>query len=310
MAAPDVASSNVDLTPLPEDEFVAPRLSPRRWIRELGWRHLLLVLGVLFALFPIAWIVTSSINPVDSLATATLIPEGATLENFQGLFENPLTPFGTWLLNTLKVSLVAAVSTLFIASLAAYAFSRLRFRGRRAGLTALLLIQVFPAFLGFIALFALLLQIGVVIPAAGLGTHIGLILVYLGGAIGFNAFLLKGFMDSIPNSLDESAKVDGATSWQVFWGIILPLTRPVLVVIFMISFIGFYGEVLLATFLLTDTSQYTYAVGMSLFATSQYTAKWGLITAAAVVGATPIVLLFLVLQRQIVGGLTAGAVKG
>ncbi len=109
-------------------------------------------------------------------------------------------------------------------------------------------------------------------------------------------------MDSIPNSLDESAKVDGATSWQVFWGIILPLTRPVLVVIFIISFIGFYGEVLLATFLLTDTSQYTYAVGMSLFATSQYTAKWGLITAAAVVGATPIVLLFLVLQRQIVGG--------
>ena len=178
------------------------------------------------------------------------------------------------------------------------------------GLTALLLIQVFPAFLGFIALFVLLLQIGVVIPAAGLNTHIGLILVYLGGAIGFNAFLLKGFMDSIPNSLDESAKVDGATSWQVFWGIILPLTRPVLVVIFIISFIGFYGEVLLATFLLTDTSQYTYAVGMSLFATSQYTAKWGLITAAAVVGATPIVLLFLVLQRQIVGGLTAGAVKG
>ncbi len=169
---------------------------------------------------------------------------------------------------------------------------------------------MFPAFLAFIALFVLLLQIGVVVPAAGLNTHIGLILVYLGGAIGFNAFLLKGFMDSIPNSLDESAKVDGATSWQVFWGIILPLTRPVLVVIFMISFIGFYGEVLLATFLLTDTSQYTYAVGLSLFSTSQYTAKWGLITAAAVVGATPIVLLFLVLQRQIIGGLTAGAVKG
>ena len=130
----------------------------------------------------------------------------------------------------------------------------------------------------------LLLQIGVVIPAAGINTHIGLILVYLGGAIGFNAFLLKGFMDSIPNSLDESAKVDGATSWQVFWGIILPLTRPVLVVIFIISFIGFYGEVLLATFLLTDTSQYTYAVGLSLFTTSQYTAKWGLTTAAAVIG--------------------------
>ena len=94
--------------------------------------------------------------------------------------------------------------------------------GGGAGLTSLLLIQVFPAFLGFIALFVLLLQIGVVIPAAGINTHIGLILVYLGGAIGFNAFLLKGFMDSIPNSLDESAKVDGATSWQVFWGSSFP----------------------------------------------------------------------------------------
>ncbi len=169
---------------------------------------------------------------------------------------------------------------------------------------------MFPSYLAFIALYVLLQSLGIVWPALGLNTHIGLILVYLGGAIGFNTFLLKGFMDSIPNSLDESAEVDGATPWQLFSRIIFPLTRPVLVVIFIISVITFYNEILLASLLLSGTQQYTYAVGLNLFTTSDYTAKWGLIGAAAVVGALPIVILFLSLQNQIISGLTAGAVKG
>jgi arabinogalactan oligomer / maltooligosaccharide transport system permease protein len=295
---------------VPEVEAERRRLPMRRWVRELGWRHLVLVIGVLFALYPIVWIISAAFNPVDTLNAATLIPAGATLDNFKGLVGDPLTPFLTWLWNSWKVSLTAAVITTFVGTLAAFAFSRLRFRGRRVGLTTLLLVQVFPQFLAFIALFVLMQSIGVVWPAVGLNTHIGLILVYLGGAIGFNTFLLKGFLDSIPFSLDESAHVDGATPWQLFYRILLPLMRPILVVLFVISLVSFYNEVLLATTLLSGTEQYTYAVGLSLFTTSDYTAKWGLIGAAAVVGALPIVIMFLALQNQIVGGLTAGAVKG
>jgi arabinogalactan oligomer/maltooligosaccharide transport system permease protein len=303
-------TTKVGVPTVPEVEAERRRLPFRRWVRELGWRHVALVVGVLFAVYPIVWIISAAFNPVDTLNGATLIPAGATLENFKGLVGDPLTPFLTWLWNSWKVSLTAAVITTFVGTLAAFAFSRLRFRGRRAGLTALLLVQVFPQFLAFIALFVLMQSIGIVWPAIGLNTHIGLILVYLGGAIGFNTFLLKGFLDSIPNSLDESAHVDGATSWQLFSRILLPLMRPILVVLFVISLVSFYNEVLLATTLLSGTEQYTYAVGLSLFTTSDYTAKWGLIGAAAVVGALPIVVMFLALQNQIVGGLTAGAVKG
>lgn len=285
-----------------------PRL--RKWIRQVGWRHLVLVGGVVFALFPLLWVVSASVNAADSLSAARLIPREVTLENFTGLFNNPLTPFGTWLWNSLKVAGLASVMNVLIAAFASFAFSRLRFRGRRAGLLSLLLIQIFPQFLAFIALFILGQQIGEVLPAAGLNTHTFLIMVYLGGAIGFNAFLIKGFMDTIPASLDESAQVDGASPWQVFWWIVFPLARPVLAVIFMVTFINIYGEFILAATLLRSTDQFTLAIGLSLFAESEYSAKWGSIAAAAVIGSIPIVATFLAAQRHIIGGLTQGAVKG
>jgi arabinogalactan oligomer / maltooligosaccharide transport system permease protein len=285
------------------------RLPFRRWLREFGWRHLVAVLACSFALWPVIWIVSASINAVDNLTAARLIPERTTLDNFRGLFESDLTPFMRWLWNTWKVAATASVLNLFVAALAAYAFSRMRFRGRRVGLLTLLLVQVFPQFLAFIAIFLLLLQIGTVFPAVGLGTHAGLILVYLGGAIGFNAFLIKGFMDSIPVSLDESARIDGATPWQVFWHIILPLSRPVLAVIFIITFVGLYSEFILAQTLLRQVDDFTFAVGLRLFVQSEYAARWGMLAAAAVVGSLPIVITFLVAQRHIVSGLTQGAVK-
>jgi arabinogalactan oligomer/maltooligosaccharide transport system permease protein len=284
--------------------------APGRWMRELGWRHILLIISVLFVLFPLAWMISASFNAVDNLTAATLIPDQVTLDNFSGLFNNPNVPVGKWMWNTLKIALVAGALNVFLASLAAYAFSRLRFRGRRVGLLSLLLLQVFPQFLGFIALFLLAQQIGRVFPAFGLNTHAFLILVYMGGAIGFNAFLIKGFMDTIPVSLDESAHVDGATPFAIFTRIVLPLSRPVLAVIFMLSFIGLYSEYILAAFLLTDTAQYTLAVGLQLFVESEYSAKWGALAAAAVVGSLPIVAVFLFAQKHIISGLTQGAVKG
>lgn len=294
------------------------RMPLSRWIREIGWRHVLLLIGVFFALFPVVWIVSASINRVDNLQTARLIPQEVTFDNYKELFvkvegasiDPALTPVGNWLANSWKIALIAATFNLALAALAAFAFSRLRFRGRRAGLLSLLLVQIFPQFLAFVALFILGQQIADVAPALGLGTHIYLIGVYMGGAIGFNAFLLKGFMDTIPASLDESAEVDGATPWQIFWRVVMPLTRPAMAVIFIITFVNLFAEVLLASFLLRETSQFTLAQGLTLFVSSEYSAKWGNLAAAALIGAFPIVVTFLVAQKQIIGGLTQGAVKG
>ncbi|MEX0698251.1 MAG: sugar ABC transporter permease [Acidimicrobiia bacterium] len=286
------------------------RLSFGRWLRELGWRHLVAWIAILFAMYPVAWIVSASFNRVQSLVAARLIPRQVTTDNFTTLFTNPTTPFGTWIVNSYKVALVAATFNVLLAALASFAFSRMRFRGRRIGLLTLLLVQVFPAFLGFIALFLLAQQVGEVFPAAGLGTHLFLIMVYLGGAIGFNVFLIKGFMDTIPDSLDESARVDGAGPFQIFARIIFPLSRPVLAVIFIITFTNLFAEYILASVLLTSSRSFTLAVGLQLFVASEYSAKWGNIAAAALIGAAPIVLTFIVAQRQIIGGLTQGAVKG
>ena len=286
------------------------RLSFGRWVRELGWRHLIAWIWILFALYPVLWMVSAAFNRVQTLVAARLIPRQVTTDNFTSLFDNPATPFGVWIVNSYKVALVAALLNVLLAALASYAFSRMRFRGRRLGLLSLLLVQVFPAFLGFIALFLLGQQIGGVFPAAGLGTHIFLIMVYMGGAIGFNVFLIKGFMDTIPDSLDESAKVDGAGPVQIFWRIVFPLSRPVLAVIFIITFLGLFAEILLASTLLTSTRNFTLPVGLGLFVSSEYSAKWGNIAAAALLGAAPIVFTFVIAQRHIIGGLTQGAVKG
>jgi arabinogalactan oligomer/maltooligosaccharide transport system permease protein len=291
-------------------EAVENKMPLSRWFRELGWRHLVGLVGVLFALYPVAWIVSAAFNSVQSLVSARLIPRSLTTENFTSLFGNATTPFARWIGNSYKVALTAAIINVLLASLAAYAFSRMRFRGRRMGLLALLLVQVFPQFLGFIALFLLAQQIGEVFPQAGLGTHLFLIMVYLGGAIGFNAFLIKGFMDTIPASLDESARVDGAGPFQIFWSVVFPLARPVLAVIFIITFTNLFAEYILASTLITSTANYTMPVGLQLFVSSDYSAKWGNLAAAALIGAAPIVATFLIAQKQIIGGLTTGAVKG
>ena len=294
-------------------KIVYPPQSPRMWIRTVGWRHLVAILAAMFALYPVLYIVSASLSTNDSLASATIIPKDVSLDSYREFFnpENPnITPFTTWLRNSWIVSLAAASLNVALAAMAAYAFSRFRFKGRRTGLLGLLLVQIFPQYLAFVAILLIMINIGIVFPAIGLDTLAGLTLVYLGGAIGFNTFLIKGFMDSIPESLDESARVDGAGVGTIFLKIILPLTRPALAVIFVISFITLFGEFLLARTLLSTTSNFTLAVGLQLFATADYGAKWGLLSAAVVIASLPIVLTFLIAQRAIVSGLTGGAVKG
>ena len=268
------------------------------------------VILIIFAIFPILWVLSASLNPTGSLATQTLIPENPGLDNYRELLGANQFPFWTWLWNSIKISPISAVFALAITTVAAYAFSRFRFRARQPMLRGLLLVQVFPALLALVAIFLMISQIGDVISFIGLNTHASLILVYLGGAMGINIWLMKGFLDTIPRDIDESAMVEGATHWQTFTRLILPLLRPILVVIGILNYIGTYGEFIIARVLLKGTEQYTLMVGLQVFAGASFNQRWGIFAAGALLGAIPIMIIYLALQDQIVGGLTQGAVKG
>ena len=280
------------------------------WFKEYGWRHLIGLLFVLFATYPILFVLTNSFADFANLTNSKLIPDSLTLKHYKLLTGNPLVPYSDWLYNTYKISIIAAFFNVFLGTLAAYAFSRLQFKGRRASLLTLVIVQMFPSFLAFVAIYLLFFQISDVIPIMGLGTHFGLILVYLGGSIGFNSWLIKGFMDTISPSLDEAAKVDGASEFQIFSKIIAPLTRPILIVIFVITFIGIYSDYILAAIFLKDKNLWTVAVGINTVFVDDFNADWGVIAASSVIAATPIAMLFIFFQKQITGGLTAGSVKG
>ena len=268
-----------------------------------------MLVAIVFALFPIAYVISAALNPANTLVGLGLIPDRVTLDNFTRLFNTPNAPWPRWIMNSVIVAGTTAILVTSLTAFAAYAFSRLRFRFRRHALIALVIVQLFPNMLAFVALFLLLQAIGNVIPQLGLDSLGGLILVYSGGALGFNTWLMKGYFDTLPFDLDESAMVDGATSFQAFWHIILPLVRPILAVIGILTFISAYSDFLLARVLLSATENYTLAVGMTLFL-REYNLEWGTFAAAALVGALPIVVVFLVLQRQLIGGLAQGGVKG
>lgn len=276
----------------------------------LFFRILLAIAMLIFALFPIVWIFSASINPNGSLAGQPLIPPNATWDNYKYLFNSRQHPFEMWFWNSLKLAFLATFIGLAITTLAAYAFSRFRFVGRRQVLQGVLLVQVFPNFLNMVALFILLNQLGNIVPAIGLNTHTGLLMLYLGSTLGANTWLTKGYFDSIPRDLDEAATVDGASQFQTFWYVILPLVRPILVVVGLLTFIGTYSEYVLARIMLSSTDKYTMAVGLNIFIQDQFGQRWGIFSAGALMAALPVVVIFLIFQRYLVGGLTTGAVKG
>lgn len=274
------------------------------------WRHLFAWALIIFSIFPIFVVVMSSLDNSGGLASSTIIPNSISLDNYIQLFTKDELPYGIWIWNSFMVSALNAVLSVLIGVFAAYAFSRLRFRGRKFGLQALLLIQVFPSFLALAAIYVIMERIYVVFPVFGLGSIWGLLLIYLGGSMGANAWLLKGFLDSIPLELDEAAKIDGASPSQIFWQIFLPLTTPVLIVTTLLSFVGTFNEFILASLFLQDVNARTVAVGLQSFVGGQYGANWSAFAAGSVLAAIPLVALFLSLQKYIVGGVAAGAVKG
>jgi arabinogalactan oligomer/maltooligosaccharide transport system permease protein len=291
---------------------------------SIAIKTIVAIVVALYALLPVAFVVTAALNPLNTVSGASLIPREFTTRHFERLFNDALHPWPLWILNSVIVSAITAVIVVGLCALAAYSFSRFKFKGRRLGLISLVIIQLFPNLLAVVALFLLLQAVGnavpevltipgigeVQLPRIGLNSLGGLILIYIGGALGFNTWLMKAYFDTVPYDLDESALVDGATHFQAFRFVVLPLVRPVLAVIAILTFIGTYSDFLLARVMLSSTSNYTLAVGMTLFIRGEFTRQWGVFAAGAIIGALPIVLIFLVLQRQLIGGLSRGGVKG
>lgn len=300
--------SNHKRTPERAEKKSAGLSTRRRW--GLALRYLVALVAIIFALFPVIWVISASFNPSGSLAGQKLIPDNASLANYKTLLNDPIHPYLTWLGNSLKIATITSLLGVVSIVLSAYSFSRFRFRGRRQLMLALLLIQVFPTLLMFVAIFYLFQQLGQYIDGMGLNQHAPLVLAYLGTQMGIQIWLMKGFFDSIPRDIDESALVDGATHWQIFWRLIFPLARPMIVIVALLVFIASYQEFVLASVLLKDKSMYTLMVGLYLFVSEEFSKNWGIFAAGGLIGALPIVALYQALQDQIIGGLTAGAVKG
>lgn len=291
------------------DDVIALRQRARRarWLREVGWKYPVAAVVVFYAAFPLTYVLSAALAARGSLAGSSSLFRSFSTANFAALNE---TQFWTWALNTMYVGVATAVGAVMMGAAAAYAFSRFRFKGRRTSLTSLLIIQMFPQTVAFVAVFLLLLALGNVVPELGINSRLALICVYLGGALGANAFLMYGFFNSVPIDIDESAKLDGATHAQVFWRLIMPLVMPILAVVGLLAFISAFGDFILARIVLTGEDNWTLAVGMYQWVSNQLTSRWGLFAAGAVVASLPVLVLFLTLQRYIVGGLTSGSVKG
>ncbi|THV40907.1 sugar ABC transporter permease [Glycomyces buryatensis] len=282
-----------------------------KWAGELGWRHLVAIAVLVFGLVPILYVVSAAFNPKGTLSTTGLLPTSFGLDSFERLFTDDNIPFGRWFLNSLVIAVPAAFISIFISSLAAYAFSRFRFRGRRPMLLFLLLIQMFPAFLAVVALYLIFGTIGDYYPVAGLNSKLGLMLVYMGGALGVSTWLMKGFFDTIPKELDEAATIDGASHAQIFFGMILPLAAPIIAISGILAFVGTMNDFILASLFLTDRPEMTLAVGLkTLTADNSPASYFGVFAAGTLITSVVTVTVFMSLQRYIVSGLTGGAVKG
>lgn len=256
---------------------------------------------ILLVLFPVFWILMASFSKGDSFFSTSLIPESMTLNNYAELIKD--TDFLMWVGNSLLICFAVSFIQLFLTSTSAYAFSRLKFWGKKNGMRMLLLLQVFPNSMAVAAYY-------VIIYKYGLADHLLVLILVLAAGSAFNIWLLKAYMDGIPRDLDEAARVDGAGHLKIFVKIILPLATPQLAVIFIFSFIAAYSEFVITSVFLQSPSKFTLAVGLQSFITNQFAANWTLFAAAAVLASVPIMVIFMLLQKYLQNGLTAGSVKG
>lgn len=288
----------------------------QRW-RVLG-AHLFLWALLALTLFPLLAVVSISLRP-GNFATGSLIPTEISLEHWKlalgisytddnGNLVTPPFPVLLWLWNSIKIATVSALLIVAISTTAAYAFARLKFAHKATLLNSMLVLQMFPVAVALVAIYAIFEGIGQTLPWLGVETHLGLIVAYLGG-VATHIWTIKGYFDTVPTEIEENAKVDGATPWQAFRLVLLPMAVPILMVVFVLAFIGVIIEYPVASILLREEPNLTLAVGSKFYLYDQKY-LWGDFAAAAVLSGLPITLVFLAAQRWIVSGLTSGGVKG
>ena len=282
------------------------------------WLHLILVFMVLVTAYPILWVLTVAFSGQQALMFVDLPADPSALDRLRAVMPWPAQisaqnfidvfsqqPFGRWLLNSAIVAAATTVLGVFLATTAGYAFSRFRFPGRRAGMMSFLISQMFPGTLTLVPLYI------IIVEWLELGSNfLGLILIYSTTAIPFCVWNLKGYFDTIPIELEESAKMDGASAVTIFYRIILPLSKPAIAVTALFSFMTAWNEFVLALTFMDKETMYTAPVGLRFFVGGYAEQQWGYFAAGSIVAALPVMILFLVLQRFLISGLTAGAVKG
>ncbi|MGI9274565.1 MAG: maltose ABC transporter permease MalG [Endozoicomonas sp.] len=293
-------------------------VQPRNLKYRVWAARLFLIAFLCLIMFPFLMIISVSFRS-GNFATGSLIPSNPSLEhwymafgipweNADGSIMQPTFPVLTWLWNSIKISVLTSSFILLLSTTGAYAFARLRFCFKTTILQSMMILQMFPAVLALVAFHSIFDKLGNYVPWLGLNTHGAIIIAYLGG-VTMNIWLIKGYFESIDSAMEESAAVDGATPWQAFRHILLPLSVPILAVVFILAFIATIGEYPVASVLLQDMDKLTLAVGSKQFLNPQ-NYLWGDFAAAAVLTGLPITIIFLVAQRYLVSGLTSGGVKG
>ncbi|MBU8572278.1 arabinogalactan oligomer ABC transporter permease GanQ [Bacillus subtilis] len=276
----------------------------RKYIRLL-FSYLLLAFMAVIIVYPLLWTAGASFNPGNSLISTSIIPKHPTFDHYKELFAGKESlQYVQWYINSMKISLFTMAGSLLCVTFTAYAFSRFRFKGRKYALTLFLLLQMIPQFSALIALFVLAQILGMI------NSHWLLILLYIGGLIPMNTYLMKGYMDSIPMDLDESAKIDGASSTRIFFQIILPLSKPMAAVVAMNGFTGPLGDFVLSSTILRTPESYTLPVGLFNLVNDVMGASYTTFAAGALLISIPVAVIFIMLQKNFVSGLTAGGTKG
>lgn len=276
----------------------------RHKLVRLTLSYVIILIAFAIILYPVAWIIGSSFNPGQSLSGSSIIPKNATFAHYQFLFDTSKSNYLFWYLNSMKISISTMVLTVILVSLTAYSFSRYRFIGRKNGLMTLLVLQMVPNFAALIAIYVLAFMTHL------LDSHLGLILVYVGGQIPMNTYLMKGYLDTIPKELDESARMDGAGHLRIFFQIVMPLAKPIIAVVALFSFIAPLADFIIASVLLRTETKYTLAVGLYDMVAKQFGNEFTTFAAGSTLIAVPIAILFFSFQRYFVSGLTAGGTKG
>jgi len=283
-------------------------------------RHLALATILIIILFPVFYIVSISLNPTGAIGS-DFIPSKLSLVHWKyilgfeyidpntGVLSRTSFPIMLWLFNSIKIALIAATMMLMLSTTSAYALSRFRFKGKQTSLLVLMVIQMFPNIMAMVAFYFMLDWVGHYVPWLGTDTHGGLILVYLGGTP-FNIWLIKGYFDTIPKTIEESAIMDGCNRVQAFYKIVLPLSAPILAVVGLLTFIGTFSDFILPSILLKSQDKLTFAVGIQIFISDQFSTRWGQFAAACIMGAIPVSAVFFSIHKYIVSGLAAGGAKG